>query len=56
MPVEIRELIIKAYVDNTGNTPGPTPSITSNRNGVVQDTVEEQLEQVVEIINNKNER
>jgi hypothetical protein len=56
MPVEIRELIIKAYVDNSGNNPGPTPSIASNRNEMVQDSVEDQLEQVMEIINNKNER
>ncbi len=54
MPVEIRELVIKAEV-KPGNEPGlPPDSRTLER--LKQEIIREAVDQVLTIIHNKNER
>lgn len=56
MPVEIRELIIKSYVDNTHEGSGPVEAVTDRQQEKLQQTVREDLEQILDIIREQQER
>jgi hypothetical protein len=57
MPLEIRELVIKATVSTGEGDKGSAPSAAKN-NGVAphEEKIQESLERMLEILKNKNER
>ena len=55
MPIEIRELVIRATIDGTDNSDRPTRA--SAREGqTTTDVVEETVEQVLEVLRRRDER
>ncbi|MGB3182876.1 MAG: DUF5908 family protein [Cyclobacteriaceae bacterium] len=52
MPVEIRELIIKAFIDNSSGEGARTPAAA----GRSDEALTQYLDQVIEIFDNENER
>lgn len=56
MPVEIRELIIKAYVDNSNEGQGPLSPAISPEKELLQESINEHLDQLLEIIKDQKER
>lgn len=56
MPIEIRELIIKAEVKSDSGTRGRDLTGNKDINRVKQEIIEESVEKALEIIKNKNER
>jgi len=54
MPVEVRELIIKATVSQDGDASTSKPSATNTNN--MQDIVKACVEKILEIIRDKNGR
>ena len=53
MPIEIRELVIKATIDDKGNQSGSSGGISSS---VKQEIVESCVQQILEILKEKQER
>jgi hypothetical protein len=58
MPIEIRELVIKATIVQEGTAGGPTaPSSSSNNNvSANEEIITACVEKVLEIINDRNDR
>ena len=56
MPIEIRELIIKATVDNSSNDTNTQEPQAENTHTVSDEDFFEDMELVIEMIKNKNER
>ena len=52
MPIEIRELVIKADVSSQKGSPGSTGGGSLNKEEMIQEIVD----QVLEVLANKNER
>lgn len=55
MPIEIREIVIRATV-NQGDTSAPQPRAAGAGNTASQDVLQECIEQVVQVLQDKNER
>jgi hypothetical protein len=56
MPVEIRELVIKAALEANSENVSPGSSQVNNNTSPVEDLIKSCVEKVLEIIKEKNER
>lgn len=57
MPIEIRELVIKAVVDHAGEQNGDGDRETSTRNRAEGERLEEMVQRILEqVSDNRNER
>ncbi len=56
MPIEIKELIIRARVESHGNTKKSTEANSKQKQKVDPELVEECVEQVLEILRRQKER
>ncbi len=58
MPIEIREMIIRAIVDESKNNRGEIPEeqVNVNPGSVREEDFLEDMEMVIKMIKNKNER
>jgi hypothetical protein len=55
MPIEIREIVIRATV-NQGDASAPQPGAAAAGSAASQDVLQECIEQIVQVIQDKNER
>jgi Family of unknown function (DUF5908) len=56
MPIEIKELVIKLTVTNQNTTPKPTINFNEISSQIKKEIIEECVERVLEILDEKNER
>jgi hypothetical protein len=54
MPIEIRELIIKAFVDASGSS--KKSKVDQNKKGPTERTIQESINQFAEILKQEKER
>jgi len=56
MPIEIRELVIRATVEQSENDSESQPSTQSNRGDQANNALNDRMEELKKIIQDKNER
>lgn len=54
MPIEIKELVIRATVDDTAGTPPDTTPVNGDTR--TSTSVSDEVDMILQMINNKNER